>query len=143
MKERILSFFGTPIVSPTEAIVVRTGTGPSAGRYVYTANPGGETCYMHLDSIADIDRGDVLKPGDLVGTVDTGNAPDGVYHLHFEIRDDDNAHLIRMNESLIPFTLKEKASFLEDILKKWMRTKMITQFFVTTYGAETSDGEKG
>lgn len=81
---------GAYIVSPTEAVVTRTGKGESAGTYVYTANPGRETfAYMHLDDIADgIKAGTVLKEGDLIGYVgDTGNAKGGVTHLHFEIRD--------------------------------------------------------
>ena len=81
---------GAYIVSPTEAVVLRTGTGSSAGKYVYTANPGDETfVYMHLDDIADgIKAGTVLEPGDLIGYVgDTGNAKGGVTHLHFEIRE--------------------------------------------------------
>jgi peptidoglycan LD-endopeptidase LytH len=82
------------IVSPTDAVVTRTGKGGSAGTYVYTAAPGGETFrYMHLDEIADdIKTGTVLKPGDLIGYVgNTGNAAGGPTHLHFEIRDGRNA----------------------------------------------------
>lgn len=78
------------IVSPTDAVVTRTGKGSSAGTYVYTAAPGGETFrYMHLDEIAPgIKTGTVLKPGDLIGYVgNTGNAAGGPTHLHFEIRD--------------------------------------------------------
>lgn len=81
---------GTPIISPTEAVVTRTGKGGSAGIYVYTANPGGESFrYMHLEKIAEgIKEGTELKVGDLIGYVgDTGNALGGVTHLHFEIRD--------------------------------------------------------
>ena len=86
----ILAPSGTPIVSPTDAVVTRTGKGSSAGVYVYTANPGGENFrYMHLDRIADgVKAGKVLKPGDLIGFVgNTGNAAGGPHHLHFEIRD--------------------------------------------------------
>lgn len=81
---------GTPIASPTDAVVVRTGTGSSSGITVTTRNPGGETfIYMHLDAIAEgIKVGTVLKPGQILGFVgDTGNAKGGVTHLHFEIRD--------------------------------------------------------
>lgn len=81
---------GAYIVSPTDAVVLRTGNGESSGKYVYTANPGDETfVYMHLDDIADgIKAGVVLEPGDLIGYVgDTGNAKGGVTHLHFEIRE--------------------------------------------------------
>lgn len=111
---------GTPIVSPTEAVVTSKGTGPSAGKYVYTANPGGESFrYMHLDSIADIDVGDELSVGDLIGTVgDTGNAPDGVYHLHFEIKDKSGDFVDPYTRLKDEFTVKEKMSFLRDILRK-------------------------
>lgn len=80
---------GTPIISPTEAVVTRIGVGGSAGIYVYTANPGGEVlAYMHLDDVAPgLSRGDVLQAGDLIGFVgDTGNAKGTTPHLHFEIR---------------------------------------------------------
>jgi len=81
---------GAYIASPTDAVVTRTGKGDSAGIYVYTMGPGGETfAYMHLDRIADgVKSGTVLKPGDLIGYVgDTGNAKGGAPHLHFEIRE--------------------------------------------------------
>lgn len=81
---------GSFIASPTDAVVTRTGKGDSAGIYVYTAAPGGETfAYMHLSRIADgVKAGTVLKPGDLIGYVGTtGNAAGGAPHLHFEIRD--------------------------------------------------------
>ena len=84
---------GAPIVSPTEAVVIKTGTGSSAGKYVYTANPGGETFrYMHLDYIADLYPGDRLDVGDFIGTVgDTGlvrKSGRDASHLHFEIYQD-------------------------------------------------------
>lgn len=85
---------GAFVASPTDAVVLRTGTGESAGIYVYTANPGGETfAYMHLDRIADgVKPGAVLKAGDLIGYVgNTGNASGGAPHLHFEIRKDRKA----------------------------------------------------
>lgn len=86
----IMATKGSFIVSPTDAVVTRTGKGSSAGIYVYTAGPGGETFrYMHLDRIAKgIKTGTVLQPGDLIGYVgNTGNAKGGPAHLHFEIRD--------------------------------------------------------
>lgn len=86
----ILAPKGSFIVSPTEAVVTRTGKGGSAGTYVYTANPGGETFrYMHLDEIAPgVKAGEALEPGDLIGYVgNTGNAAGGPTHLHFEVRD--------------------------------------------------------
>lgn len=88
--EDILAPRGTPIASPTDAVVIRTGNGSSSGITVTTRNPGGETfIYMHLDAVAEgIKAGTVLEPGDILGFVgDTGNAKGGVPHLHFEIRD--------------------------------------------------------
>lgn len=79
----------TPVVSPTDAVVTRVGEGGSSGLYVRTANPGGETfVYMHLSDFADdLEAGDILEPGDLIGYVgNTGNAAGGPTHLHFEIR---------------------------------------------------------
>ncbi len=110
---------GTPIISPTEAVVTSVGDGESSGNYVTTANPGGERFrYMHLDTIADIKRGTRLKAGDFIGTVgDTGNAPPGAYHLHFEVWDEDGRAVDpypRLKENL---TLKEKMAFLPGILR--------------------------
>ena len=109
---------GSPVVSPTEAVVIRTGSGSSAGNYVYTANPGGETFrYMHLDEIADIERGDKLQVGDLIGTNgDTGNATGIAYHLHFEVRDEDNDDTDPFSRLDGEFSLREKISFLDQII---------------------------
>ena len=79
---------GMYVVSPTEAVVIKTGYGENGGNYVYTANPGGETYYYaHLDSIEEeITRGEVLKAGSLIGRVgNTGNAAGGPDHLHLGI----------------------------------------------------------
>ncbi len=107
---------GTPIVSPTKAVVTSVGIADSSGKYVYTANPGGETFrYMHLDSIADIKRGDKLAAGDFIGTVgDTGNAQGTAPHLHFEIRDGREAldPFPRLTEE---FSFKEQVSFLDSV----------------------------
>lgn len=109
---------GTPIVSPTEAVVIRTGDGDSSGLYVRTANPGGESfVYMHLDEIADIRSGDVLEVGDFIGTVgDTGNAKGGPSHLHFEVRDGREATdpYERITKE---FTLKEKMESVLNVFK--------------------------
>lgn len=128
---------GTPIVSPTEAVVLSTGKGPSAGLFVYTANPGGEVFrYMHLDEVADLDRGDKLEVGDYIGTVgDTGNAPPGVYHLHFEVRDGRKAldPYPRLDGE---FSLKEKMSFLRDVFRKRRDDKKYAEFLTNTFPNE-------
>ncbi len=107
------------IVSPTDAVVTRVGSGSSSGKYVYTANPGEETfAYMHLDEIADgLKSGTVLKKGDFIGYVgNTGNASGGPAHLHFEIREGRKATdpFPRLTEE---FTLKERIATVEEILK--------------------------
>jgi len=109
---------GAFIASPTEAVVTRTGEGESAGIYVYTANPGGESfAYMHLDSIAEgVKPGTVLKEGDLIGYVgNTGNASGGAPHLHFEIRS--KGEVIDPYPRLTKeFTAEERIAVLKQIL---------------------------
>lgn len=118
--EDIMAPMGTPIASPTDAVVVRTGNGDSSGITVTTANPGGETfIYMHLDSIAEgIKAGTVLKEGQILGFVgDTGNAKGGAPHLHFEIRKNREATdpFPRLARS---FTHEERMESIEAYLKK-------------------------
>ncbi len=126
---------GTPIVSPTKAIVTSKGTGSSAGKYVYTANPGGESFrYMHLDEIADIDVGDRLSVGDYIGTVgDTGNAPEGVYHLHFETLDEDRTPIDPYPRITDEFTLEDQIEFLDDVFSKRRDDDKYATFLVETF----------
>ncbi|MCB9798186.1 peptidoglycan DD-metalloendopeptidase family protein [Candidatus Nomurabacteria bacterium] len=84
----IIAANGTPIVSPTSAVVTHIHYGESAGNSVYTANPGNETfAYLHLQRVnPNLSVGDTLQVGDLLGYVgDTGNAKGGAAHLHFEV----------------------------------------------------------
>ena len=108
---------------------------PRGGKYVYTANPGGEVFrYMHLDYIAELERGDKLDVGDFIGTVgDTGNAPDGVYHLHFEVREDGSTPVDPYPRLTDEFTLKEKISFLADIFKDIKDDEEYAEFLVSTF----------
>lgn len=118
--EDILAPRGTPLASPTDAVVTRTGNGSSSGLYVTTRNPGGESfTYMHLDDIAEgIKAGTVLEPGDILGFVgDTGNAKGGVTHVHFEIRENRKA-LDPFPRLAREFTLKERMSGIEKYLKE-------------------------
>lgn len=117
--EDIMAVKGTPIVSPTPAIVVRTGIGPSEGIYVYTANPGGETfVYMHLDKLGEgVTPGTVLEKGSLIGYVgNTGNASGGAAHLHFEIHDTNGNAINPFLRLLGEFTLEEKNTYITKIL---------------------------
>ena len=131
-----MSVLGTPIVSPTEAVVTRVGEGDSAGKYVYTANPGGESFrYMHLDTIADIDAGDTLEVGDYIGTVgDTGNAKGGAPHLHFEIRKGEALDPYpRITET---FTLEEKIEFVGTMFDDLDDEDEMAEFLVETFTTE-------
>jgi hypothetical protein len=130
----ILAPEGTPIVSPTEAVVIRISEGARSGNYVTTANPGDERfVYMHLMGIADIDEGDVLDVGDLIGYVgDTGNALGGPAHLHFEIRDDREATdpLPRLTEE---FSFRQKIDFLEKVLRDVDDEDQFAEFLVSEF----------
>jgi murein DD-endopeptidase MepM/ murein hydrolase activator NlpD len=132
----IMGKLGTPIVSPTAAVVTSTGDGDSSGKYVRTANPGGESfVYMHLDDIANIKTGDVLKVGDLIGmTGDTGNAKGGPAHLHFEVREREAKDPYeRMKET---FTLEEKMEFVVNMFEDLDDEDEVAEFLVANF---TSD----
>jgi murein DD-endopeptidase MepM/ murein hydrolase activator NlpD len=115
----ILALEGSFVVSPTEAVVTRTGKGATEGNYVYTAGPGGETfAYMHLHHVASgVKAGTVLDAGDLIGFVgDTGNAKGGPPHLHFEVREGRKATdpYPRLTGA---FTKSQIVSMLTDIIR--------------------------
>ena len=124
---------GAPIVSPTEAVVTRTGTGSGSGKYVTTANPGGETfTYMHLSEIS-VKNGAVLKQGDLIGYVgDTGNAKGGPAHLHFEIRENRKPTdpFLRITKE---YTLKDKIEFLDGVIDDAKDEDDLIEFLVDEY----------
>ncbi|MBP9771926.1 MAG: peptidoglycan DD-metalloendopeptidase family protein [Candidatus Pacebacteria bacterium] len=132
----ILAPEGAPIVSPTEAVVIRTGTGSGSGKYVSTANPGGETfVYMHLSEI-EVRAGDELDVGDLIGLVgDTGNATGGPAHLHFEIRDGRKATdpYSRITEE---FSLKDKIAHLKGAISDAADEDDFVEFVVKNYQGE-------
>lgn len=129
---------GTPIVSPTEAVVTSKGVWTGAGNYVQTAAPGGERfVYMHLSEIADIEEGDVLKVGDLVGYVGhTGNAVASAPHLHFEIHDEDDDTSDPYPRFTKVFTPQEKMEYLEEILDNHDDEEELAELLVTTFRSE-------
>lgn len=132
--EDIMAPRGAPIISPTEAVVIGMGVWSGAGNYVSTANPGGETfVYMHLDDFADIDEGDVLRAGDLIGYVgNTGNASGGAPHLHFEIRQDREATdpFPRLRAE---FSLAQKIGFVENMIDESDDEERLAGFLVANY----------
>lgn len=76
---------GTPICTVLPGRVVFAGERGDYGRLVEVAHGGGWTSrYAHLD-VLEVDVGDVLDNGDVLGTVGTtGNATGP--HLHLELR---------------------------------------------------------
>jgi peptidoglycan hydrolase-like protein with peptidoglycan-binding domain len=136
---------GTPIVSPTEAVVISTGSGESSGKYVRTANPGGELfVYMHLDELADLDAGDVLQIGDFIGTVgDTGNAQGGGPHLHFEVRTSKAYDPFPRIQK--EFSFKEKINATIEIFKNvsGKKEQKIAAFLAKEYKAEMTQALNG
>jgi len=124
---------GAPIVSPTVAVVLSVGTGASSGNTVSTANPGGETfIYMHLDRIANLDKGDLIEAGDLIGYAgNTGNASGGAAHLHFEIRlGGATDPYPRLTDE---FSREDKIDFATAILGESEDESEMAQFFADNY----------
>ncbi len=133
--EDIMAPLDALAVSPTDAVVISTGSGESAGNYVYTANPGGEVfAYMHFDKIADgIKPGKVLEAGDLIGYVgNTGDAAGGPTHLHFEVRKN-NVATDPFPRLTGEFTLSQKMEFLGNILDDVDDADDLAQQLATAY----------
>lgn len=134
--EDIMAVKGTPIVSPTSAVVLYTGIGDTEGNYVYTANPGGETfVYMHLDRVGEgVVSGLVLEQGSLIGYVgNTGNASGGAAHLHFEIHNSSGVPVDPFPRLTGEFSLQEKISYLSTILAQTSDSITLSQFLVTNF----------
>lgn len=129
----IRAILGTPIVSPTEAVVVDFGYDALPGNYVNTVNGGGETfCYIHLDSIADLKVGDTLSVGEFIGTVgDTGNAKGAGAHLHFEVRTATPTDPYPRIQK--EFTLKDKMKYVNALFDDIDDTEAMAAFLVQTY----------
>lgn len=139
--EDIIALQGAPVISPTKAVVVDAGTGPSAGNYVTTANPGGERfVYMHLDKIL-VRKGDELKVGDIIGYVgNTGNAVGGPAHLHFEIRQDGVA-TDPFPRIAREFSLKSKIKYLKRALAQAKEKSSLVRFVTTNYQQELAQAQ--
>ena len=128
---------GTPIVSPTAAVVTRVDYGAGEGNAVYTANPGGEKfVYYHLDRVGEgVAEGLVLARGDLIGYVgNTGDASRGAAHLHFELRaQGGNTPSDSYPRLTLTFTPEEQMAYLSKILTKSADANTLAQFLVTNF----------
>ena len=135
--EDIMAVKGTPIVSPTAAVVLRAGdNGGSEGIYVYTANPGGETfVYYHLDRVGEgVVPGLVLAQGSLIGYVgNTGNASGGAAHLHFELHDSSGNPTDPFPRLNAEFSLQQKMDYLTTIFTQTADVRAMAQFLVTNF----------
>ncbi len=134
--EDIMAVKGTPIVSPTPAVVLHTETGVDEGNAVYTANPGGETfVYMHLDHFGEgVVSGLVLTQGSLIGYVgNTGNASSGPAHLHFEIHNSTGVPTDPFPRLTAEFTPAQKILFLTTILTQTADPISLSRFLVTNF----------
>lgn len=78
---------GTPVLSATQGVVTRIGENTLGGQVVWVMGPGRQMhYYAHLDGYADIRRGQLVAPGDVLGFVgNTGNAKGTPPHLHYGI----------------------------------------------------------
>lgn len=76
---------GTPVMSTTRGLVLRLGQNRLGGNVVWIFGPGGQRhYYAHLDRFGDLQPGDFVMPGDIVGYVgNTGNARGTPPHLHY------------------------------------------------------------
>jgi murein DD-endopeptidase MepM/ murein hydrolase activator NlpD len=78
---------GTAVISSTEGVVLRVGTNRLGGQVVWVLGPGGQRhYYAHLDRYADIENGQRVRVGTILGYVGTtGNAAGTPPHLHYGI----------------------------------------------------------
>jgi peptidoglycan hydrolase-like protein with peptidoglycan-binding domain len=141
--EDIMAPKGTPIVTPTKAVVLRLTNGPNEGLTIYTANPGGETfIYMHLDKYGEgVSEGKVLEPGDLIGYVgNTGNASGGASHLHFEIHNATGTPVDPFPRLGKELTSEEKILFLNKIFSVSTDTAALAANLVSNFKSELNKG---
>ncbi|TSC62089.1 MAG: peptidase M23 [Parcubacteria group bacterium Athens0416_74] len=134
--EDMMAVKGTPIVSPTPAVVIRTGVGSGQGIYVTTANPGGENfVYMHLDKLGEgVAPGTVLAQGSLIGYVgNTGNASGGAAHLHFEIHNSTGTPIDPFPRLTSEFNAAQKMTYLSQIFGISSDPVALAQFLVTNF----------
>lgn len=78
---------GTPVVSTTDGVVVRTGSSRLGGNFVTIMGPGSYYhYYAHLQQATDLRPWTSVKAGTVVGFVgNTGNARTTPPHLHYGI----------------------------------------------------------
>ena len=136
--EDIMAVKGTPVVSPTLAVVLEDQVGAGEGNAVYTANPGGETfVYMHLDRFGEgVVPGTILQPGALIGYVgNTGDAAGGPAHLHLEIHNPAGTPTDPFPRLTLELTLQQKISDLAPIFaaESFASSTALAQLLVSNF----------
>jgi murein DD-endopeptidase MepM/ murein hydrolase activator NlpD len=84
----ILAPRGSPVVAVSDGKIEKLFQSVRGGITIYQFDPDEKFAfyYAHLDRYADIEEGDHVKRGDVIGYVGTsGNAPKDTPHLHFAI----------------------------------------------------------
>ncbi len=78
---------GTAVTAATEGVVLRVSINRLGGQVVWVLGPGGQRhYYAHLERYADIENGQRVRPGTVLGYVGTsGNAAGTPPHLHYGI----------------------------------------------------------
>jgi murein DD-endopeptidase MepM/ murein hydrolase activator NlpD len=80
---------GTPVLASVDGQILRVTSNALGGKTIYATDRGRRFVYYyaHLDRYARRTReGARLRQGDVIGYVGTtGNAPDNVPHLHFQV----------------------------------------------------------
>ena len=79
---------GTPVVAPTDALVVEAGTDGGRGNWIsiYDRERGHSYSYFHLIGRSKAAAGERVRAGEKLGEVGCTGSCSGE-HLHFEIRD--------------------------------------------------------
>jgi murein DD-endopeptidase MepM/ murein hydrolase activator NlpD len=105
---------GTPVLAATEGIVLRVGTNKLGGQVVWVLGPGGQRhYYAHLDRHAEIENGQRVRAGTILGYVGTtGNAAGTPPHLHYGIYEAGGAvnpyPMLRSSGGGVPFQAHER-----------------------------------
>jgi len=83
----MLAPLGTPVFAVQSGRFERDFSSLGGITGVVTGPHGDQTYYVHLSRFAGFESGAHVAAGAVIGYVgDTGNAPPGVFHLHFEYR---------------------------------------------------------
>ena len=111
----ILAARGTPVVAPTDGVVLRVGRNETGGIVVYTTDAERRFVFYfaHLDRVtATLRDGDAVRQGTVLGFVgSTGNAAPDLPHLHFQVMrmPNDNRYWEGMPVDARPFLVRTGA----------------------------------